>query len=297
MILTDHERGITSLVVLLDGSLASGSRDGTIRIWNLSNGKTIKILKIPSIPNIQFQIWPSILLAVLPNGLLASSGDWDGNGRIRIWDVNSGQVLKILTGHSMGVSSLLVSPDGLLVSGSYQEIRIWNVNSGQTLKVLTGHTSYVKVAFLPDGHLASISQDSDDLTIRIWNITNGQTLKVLYHYNGLVKSLAVLKDGSIVTGSSIGRISISNISNPNTVSQFYAHNKEITSLLVLPDGSLISGSSDYTIYIRDPFMKIKKILTQKYEGVTCLVNLPDGSLASGGGGGVAYAGAIYVWNL
>ena len=257
MILTDHERGITSLVVLLDGSLASGSRDGTIRIWNLSNGKTIKILKIPSIPNIQFQIWPSILLAVLPNGLLASSGDWDGNGRIRIWDVNSGQVLK----------------------------------------VLTGHTSYVKVAFLPDGHLASISQDSDDLTIRIWNITNGQTLKVLYHYNGLVKSLAVLKDGSIVTGSSIGRISISNISNPNTVSQFYAHNKEITSLLVLPDGSLISGSSDYTIYIRDPFMKIKKILTQKYEGVTCLVNLPDGSLASGGGGGVAYAGAIYVWNL
>ena len=43
--LEGHTSIVTSLAVLSDGSLASGSWDNTIRIWDTESGETIKILK------------------------------------------------------------------------------------------------------------------------------------------------------------------------------------------------------------------------------------------------------------
>ena len=37
-ILTGHARGVTSLVALPNGDLASGSGDKTIRLWNIQSG-------------------------------------------------------------------------------------------------------------------------------------------------------------------------------------------------------------------------------------------------------------------
>jgi WD40 repeat protein len=43
-LLTGHTYEVRSLAVLLDGTLASCSYDGTIRIWDINNRQTIKIL-------------------------------------------------------------------------------------------------------------------------------------------------------------------------------------------------------------------------------------------------------------
>jgi len=74
-----------------------------------------------------------------------------------------------LTGHTDTVASLVVLPDGLLASGSYDKtIRIWNVNTGITIKKLTGHTGRVySLVVLPDDSL--LTSGSDDKTIRIWS--------------------------------------------------------------------------------------------------------------------------------
>jgi WD40 repeat protein len=42
--LKGHLSGIKQLAVLPDNSLASGSADSTIRIWNFKSGETLDIL-------------------------------------------------------------------------------------------------------------------------------------------------------------------------------------------------------------------------------------------------------------
>ena len=76
--------------------------------------------------------------------------------------------MKLLTGQSHYVKSLVVLPDSSLASASNDNtIRIWDYSKGITLKTLTGHTSGVyALVVLPDGSLASGSNDN---TIRIWN--------------------------------------------------------------------------------------------------------------------------------
>jgi WD40 repeat protein len=62
------------MVLLTDGSLASGSGDKTIRIWNLQSGETLQILNGHS--------GGVFCLAVLENDFLASGS---ADKTIRIW--------------------------------------------------------------------------------------------------------------------------------------------------------------------------------------------------------------------
>lgn len=64
---------------------------------------------------------------------------------IRIWDVETGVLVKELAGHGGQVKSLVFIDDGqILVSGSYDRtIRIWDVAGGTLLSTLPGHGDYV----------------------------------------------------------------------------------------------------------------------------------------------------------
>ena len=89
--------------------------------------------------------------------------------RYRLWNVETGTQIQVLTGHTNWVSSVAFSPDGkLLASGSYDNtIRLWNVETGEPIQVLAGHTTgVISVAFSPDGKL--LASGSDDHTIRLW---------------------------------------------------------------------------------------------------------------------------------
>src|SRR5947208_3103264 len=74
-----------------------------------------------------------------------------------------------LTGHTRGLSVLVVAPDGSwLAAGSFGgEVRIWDPVTGTTRHTLTGHTSGVRsLVVAPDGSwLAAGSYRGE---IRIW---------------------------------------------------------------------------------------------------------------------------------
>ena len=74
-ILEGHTIWVKCLVVLPNNQLASGSRDNTIRIWDVYNGKQINILKGHT-HNV-------MCLVVLPNNQLASGSS---DKTIRIWN-------------------------------------------------------------------------------------------------------------------------------------------------------------------------------------------------------------------
>jgi len=63
---------------------------------------------------------------------------------IRIWNIKTGECIRILKGHSDLVSCLATLSNGYLASGSYDKtIRIWNSKNGKCLKTLKGHSEII----------------------------------------------------------------------------------------------------------------------------------------------------------
>jgi WD40 repeat protein len=147
-------------------------------------------------------------IAFSPDNRWLASGGKDNV--IKIWDLNTGNVLRTLYGHGSNVNALAVSPDGkLLASGSGDinderdlgtftqggviggednTVRIWNVETGRELQVLRGHELPVAaVAFSDDGHsLTSVGGDA----VKVWDVTAGTELrsqKTKYGKSGMEK--------------------------------------------------------------------------------------------------------------
>ncbi|KAI1343729.1 WD domain-containing protein [Xylariaceae sp. FL0016] len=154
-------------------SLASGSDDCTIKIWDWELGELERTLKghTKSVLDLDYGG---------PRGgtLLAScSSDLS----IRLWDPsNEYKNIKTLTGHDHSVNAVRFIPSGaagapssgnLLISASRDtSLRVWDVSTGFCLKTIRGHADWVRdVCPSLDGRY--ILSAGNDQTARLWDIT------------------------------------------------------------------------------------------------------------------------------
>lgn len=90
-------------------TLATGSFDSFIRLWNTTTGEKIRDLE-----GHQSVIYS---LAFSSDGRNLASGSFDRS--VRLWEVFSGHMIKTLSGHAGSVGSVAITPDGRgVVSGS-----------------------------------------------------------------------------------------------------------------------------------------------------------------------------------
>jgi serine/threonine protein kinase/WD40 repeat protein len=104
-------------------------------------------------------------LAVSPDGRVLASGSIPEDHSIRIWDADTGRLVKRIEGHTSWVSKLIFTKDGhrLISAAADQTIRFWDTETWTQAKVLRGHQDEVHALALSESaHLiASASKDGD----------------------------------------------------------------------------------------------------------------------------------------
>ncbi len=268
--LEGHTDEVRCLTQLSDGTLASGSHDKTIKLWDPKKGNCLRTL--------QGHTDVVFCLTRLSDGTLAS-GSVDKT--IKLWDPKTGNCLRTLKGHTYSVDCLTQLSDGTLASGSSDKtIKLWDPKSGNCLLTLEGHTYSVDcLTQLSDGTLASGSYDR---TIKLWDPKKGNCLLTLQGHTGFVHYLTQLSDGTLASGSLDYTIKLWDPKKGNCLQTLQGHTSSVKCLTQLSDGTLASGSHDKTIKLWDPKTgNCLQTLQGHTDHVHCLTQLSDDTLASG----------------
>jgi len=193
-----------------------------------------------------------LAVAVLPDGSRAVSAGKDGS--IRVWDVESGEMVGNLAGPVGRILAVAVLPDGrgVVSGGGDGSIRVWDLVSGQALRTIEGHVGAVTaVAALPDGRC--VVSGGGDGSIRVWDVASGQALRTIEGHVGAVTSVAASPDGRLLlSGGTDSAVRVWEVASGDLGWTLEGHVGSVLSVAVSSDGSwVVSGGEDRTIRVWD----------------------------------------------
>jgi WD40 repeat protein len=239
-----HSETVTSVAFSPDGkTLASGSLDSRIKLWDVSTGKELRTLIGHRVTSVAFS----------PSGQTLANGNLDNT--IELWDAPTGREgVFPLTGHSSFVTSVAFSPDRkILASGSYDDtVKLWVFSTGKELHTLKGHSGGVNsVAFSPDGKI--LASGSADDTVKLWVVSTGKELRTLKGHSDAINSVAFSPDGkTLASGSADDTVKLWDVATVTELRTLKGHSSTVNSVAFSPDGkTLMSGSGDTTIKLWD----------------------------------------------
>jgi WD40 repeat protein len=190
-----HSATVRACMFLPDGEQAlTVSLDKTVRIWDWQTGETLRVLHLPVGPGAEGALWAG---AVSPDGkLLAVGGTPYGMGKfgvmIYLLSLETGEVNKVLRGHTNLITGLAFSHDGRWLASTSHDLTVllYDVASGETVKVFKGHTGFPRtLAFSADDKLLATASQVDG-TVRVWSVETSATMAELHDFPDKVISLA-----------------------------------------------------------------------------------------------------------
>ncbi|WP_339378121.1 DNA-directed RNA polymerase subunit omega [Calothrix sp. NIES-2100] len=186
-------------------------------------------------------------VAISHNNQILVGGSWQ---KIWVWNLQTGELLRTIDGHSHWVLSVAISPDGnTLVSGSADKtVKFWNLKTGLLIRQINAHSNWVSaVAITPDGK--TLVTASADKTIKIWNFDTNQLQRTLLKHSGSVLSLAISSDGKVIaSGSTDNSVKLWNLQSGELYRSLEQHLDWVQAVSLSKDSKLlISGSRDGSI--------------------------------------------------
>ncbi len=311
--LTGHSDHVWSLQFSPDGRyLLSGDASGTIKVWNAgtwyeeksafqsgwitsirftsdgqkavttSYGNTVRVWSFPGMYELKTMshtdnVWMS---AISPDNRFVASGGADNV--IRVWDVNTGNSVQTLYGHSKNVGVVLFASSGksLVTASDDNTIKLWSVSGVSTASLyggalgddrrsgtfeggafnatLSNTVNYMLSgdynrggAVSPDGQKFVVGGAKGDL--KIYRTSDGSTDKTLYGHTSYVNGLAFSADGTkLASGSSDKSMKIWDVNGGYALRTFSDFPEDVIAVAFSPDGKYVAaGGFGQTLRIYD----------------------------------------------
>jgi WD40 repeat protein/serine/threonine protein kinase len=171
-----HTRQVKSVAFSPVGRwLATGSQDGTARLWDLATGRQRYRLEGHSAP--------VMTVAFHPDGKMLATSSMDGT--IALWDPDTGKQIRVLTSGCRGFPHprIQFSPDGRLLAQGTEDgaVRLWDASSGETYKTIPGlHHGLVRSAAISSDGKWLVSGGADGRVV-VSELASGKVLHALQH--------------------------------------------------------------------------------------------------------------------
>mmetsp|Transcript_9991 Transcript_9991/g.21127 ORF Transcript_9991/g.21127 Transcript_9991/m.21127 type:complete len:620 (-) Transcript_9991:869-2728(-) len=191
-----------------------GRLDGTVNIWNLSDGSAIATLKGGSAN--------SIISCDVVNGLAAGGGK---DKTCRVWDIQTQRMLHQLVGHTNVITCVrfVSGGRGIVTASKDRQIKVWNI-SKQTYQqsvniVLNSSANSIDI----ENNSYTIVSGHTDGGLRFWDIRTGQrNAEIKSVHGGAITSVQFhpLDCSKVLTNAMDSRIKIIDIHSCKVMHEF-----------------------------------------------------------------------------
>lgn len=220
--LTGHEDSVYCLVWVGNNRIVSGSRDRSIKLWDLQQQENACLLtKVAHEGSV-------LCLRVSADNSFLVSGSSDTT--CLIWSLSDLLPAKRLVGHSGGVLDVCIMGDYIVSSSRDATIRVWDRLTGQEKRQLVGHAGPVNALGsnpqCQDGRVVSASGDT---TLKIWDIETGNCLRT---FVGHTRGLACVRfDGQLIySGGQDNKLKVWDVDTGKCVSTLAGHSDLIRTI-------------------------------------------------------------------
>lgn len=231
-----------------ESKIVSGSRDRTIKLWNMQTGQHETTL----------QAHTASVLCLQYDDRYMFSGSSDAD--IIQWDMAAIQRdkeanrldkmpgaryrIRTLAGHLESVLNLKFHGNRLVSCSKDRTVRIWDLETGNTLRVLRGHRAAVNAVQFSGNQVVSASGDR---TIKLWDMETGQCLRTFDSHSRGIACVEFDQD-RIVSGSSDQTIKVWDANTGACIYTLIGHTDLVRTLQMSTSvDRIISGSYDGTL--------------------------------------------------
>ncbi|MBL8182370.1 MAG: protein kinase [Blastocatellia bacterium] len=238
--LTGHSKRVRAVDVSSDGKLiASGSQDGTVRIWDAATGQELRKFEISTLTRgreiLDLQFDPTGETLYVAGFELVATIDLK-NWHLTEMNIKAFDELKV----TLFSWAIALSPDAkLLAIGNWTgEVVVVDAKTLAIRKVIRGHRANVKsLAFSPDGR--QLATASWDRTVRFFELQNYELVNELKGHFAGVHSLVYSANGDMLaTAGGDFNVSLWNAAEVGRSNSVYLH----SSLSVIGNGGTTAFS-------------------------------------------------------